>query len=170
MHQWQITVGPNLESSRPLPEFIVFPSPADEGFIETADAFITLASDGDAATRFQVLHDDFRRPFRYYQPDLDLPAELKRREDRLAKIAEVKAEIERRAQGRYAQEQAEYEAKRAERAAKEQARGRKLGGKPPRAPTPVPGPTIKSISPMAIPGSCRWPVAASNKPTMRKRR
>ena len=73
-------------------------------------------------------------------PDLDLPAELKRREDRLAKIAEVKAEIERRAQGRYAQEQAEYEAKRAERAAKEQARGRKLGGKPPRAPTPGPRP------------------------------
>ena len=33
-------------------------------------------------------------------PDLDLPAELKRREDRLQKIAEVKAEIERRAQAR----------------------------------------------------------------------
>lgn len=72
--------------------------------------------------------------------DLDLPAELKRREDRLAKIAEVKAEIEQRAQARYTQEQAAHAAKLAERAAKEQARGRKLGGKPPRAPTPGPRP------------------------------
>ena len=72
--------------------------------------------------------------------DIDLPAELKRREDRLAKIAEVKAEIERRAQARYAQEQAAHAAKLAERAAKEQARARKLGGKPPQAPTPGPRP------------------------------
>jgi transposase len=72
--------------------------------------------------------------------DLDLPAELQRREDRLAKIAEVKAEIERRAQARYAQKQAAHAAKLAERAAKEQARGRKLGGKPPQAPTPGPRP------------------------------
>jgi len=72
--------------------------------------------------------------------DIDLPAELQRREDRLAKIAEVKAEIERRAQARYAQEQAAHAAKLAERAAKEQARGRKLGGKPPQAPTPGPRP------------------------------
>ena len=73
-------------------------------------------------------------------PDLDLPAELKRREDRLRKIAEVKAEIERRAQARHARERAEYEAKQAERAAKEQARGRKLGGKKPQEPTPGPQP------------------------------
>jgi transposase len=73
-------------------------------------------------------------------PDLDLPAELKRREDRLQKIAEVKAEIERRARVRFAQEQAEYEAKQIERAAKEQARGRKLGGKKPQEPTPGPQP------------------------------
>ena len=72
--------------------------------------------------------------------EIDLPAELQRREDRLAKIAEVKAEIERRAQARYAQEQAAHTAKLAERAAQEQARGRKLGGKPPRAPTPGPRP------------------------------
>jgi hypothetical protein len=72
--------------------------------------------------------------------DIDLPAELKRREERLQKIAEVKAEIERRAQARYAQEQADYAAKQAERAAKEQARGRKLGGKPPQEPTPGPRP------------------------------
>lgn len=72
--------------------------------------------------------------------DLDLPAELQRREDRLAKITEAKAEIERRAQGRYAQEQAEYEAKQAARAAKERALGRKLGGKKPQEPTPGPPP------------------------------
>jgi hypothetical protein len=72
--------------------------------------------------------------------DIDLPAERQRREDRLAKIAEVKVAIERRAQARYAQEQATHAAKLAERAAKEQARGRKLGGKPPQAPTPGPRP------------------------------
>jgi len=72
--------------------------------------------------------------------DIDLPAELKRREDRLAKIAEVKTEIERRAHERYCRERAEYEAKQAERAAKERARGRKLGGKTPREPVPGPRP------------------------------
>lgn len=72
--------------------------------------------------------------------EIDLPAELKRREDRLQKIAEVKAEIERRAQARYAQEQADYAANQAERAAKEQARGRKLGGQQPQEPTPGPRP------------------------------
>ena len=73
-------------------------------------------------------------------PDLDLPAELKRREDRLQKITAVKAEIERRARVRFAQAQAAYEAKQIERAAKEQARGRKLGGKKPQEPTPGPQP------------------------------
>jgi hypothetical protein len=72
--------------------------------------------------------------------DIDLPAELQRREDRLAKIAEAKVEIERRAQARYAQERAEYEAKQAERVAKERALGRKLGGKKPQEPTPGPQP------------------------------
>jgi hypothetical protein len=72
--------------------------------------------------------------------EIDLPAELQRREDRLAKIAEAKAEIERRAQARYAQERAEYAAKQAERAAKERALGRKLSGKKPQEPTPGPQP------------------------------
>lgn len=69
---------------------------------------------------------------------IDLPAELKRREDRLRKSAEVKAEIERRAHARPARARAEYEAKQAERAAKERALGRKLGGKKPQEPTPGP--------------------------------
>jgi hypothetical protein len=71
---------------------------------------------------------------------VDLPGELKRREDRLAKIAEVKVEIQRRAAVRDAEERTAYEAKGAERAAKEQACGRKLGGKPPQAPVPGPRP------------------------------
>ncbi|MFO1431094.1 MAG: transposase [Candidatus Competibacteraceae bacterium] len=72
--------------------------------------------------------------------EIDLPAELKRREDRLHKMAAVKAELERRAPARYAQEQADYAAKQTERAAQEQARGRKLGGKPPQEPLPGPRP------------------------------
>ncbi len=66
--------------------------------------------------------------------DIDIPQELQRRQERLEKIAQVKSEIEARAQARYDQEKAEYEAKLRERAAKEKARGRKLGGKKPKAP------------------------------------
>jgi transposase len=72
------------------------------------------------------------------QQEINIPAELQRREVRLAKIAEVKAELERRAAERYAQEQAEYVAKLKEREEKEQQRGRKLGGKAPKAPEPGP--------------------------------
>jgi len=46
---------------------------------------------------------------------LDIPAELARRETRLAAIAAAKAEIERRAAERLAREQAEYEARLAAR-------------------------------------------------------
>ena len=70
--------------------------------------------------------------------EIDIPVELQRRETRLQKIAEVKAELERRAAERYAQEQADYAAKLKEREEKEQERGRKLGGKPPKAPEPGP--------------------------------
>ena len=66
--------------------------------------------------------------------DIDIPQELQRRQERLEKIAQVKSEIEARAQARSDQEKAEYEAKLRERAAKEKARGRKLGGKKPKAP------------------------------------
>jgi len=66
--------------------------------------------------------------------DIDIPAEIARREQRLEKITEVKAEIERRAKIRYEQEKSEYEAKMAEREAKEKARGKKLGGKKPQEP------------------------------------
>ena len=70
--------------------------------------------------------------------DIEIPPELKRREERLEKIAEIKAELEKRAAERYKQEKAEYERKIAERAAKEQERGRKIGGKKPKEPEPGP--------------------------------
>jgi len=72
-------------------------------------------------------------------PDaLDIPSELARREDRLNAIAGAKAEIERRAAERHAEEQAEYEKKLAERHAKEQETGKKPRGKQPKPPEPGP--------------------------------
>jgi transposase len=63
---------------------------------------------------------------------LDIPAELARREERLARIAEAKAKIEARAAERHALEQAAYEAK---RAADEERRKRGGGGSPPSPPS-----------------------------------
>jgi len=72
-------------------------------------------------------------------PDgLDIPAELARREARLKAITEAKAEIERRAAERYAEEQDEYDKKLAERKAKEQETGKKPRGKQPKPPQPGP--------------------------------
>jgi len=70
--------------------------------------------------------------------EINIPAELQRREARLEKITEIKAELERRAAEYYAQEQTVYAAKLKEREEKEQKRGRKLGGKAPTAPEPGP--------------------------------
>ena len=67
---------------------------------------------------------------------VDLPEELKRREDRLAAMAAAKATIAARAKERYQREKAEYDEKVARRAAKEEATGKKLGGKPPKPPEP----------------------------------
>ncbi len=66
-----------------------------------------------------------------------LPAEIRRRQDRLAAMAEAKRKIAARADERYRNEQAQYEEKMARRAAKEAERGRKLGGTP-KAPEPGP--------------------------------
>jgi len=72
-------------------------------------------------------------------PDgLDIPAELERREERLAAIQAAKAEIERRAAERYEVEKAAYEKKIAQREQKEQETGKKPRGKQPRPPTPGP--------------------------------
>ena len=75
-------------------------------------------------------------------PDgMDIPAELSIRQERIKAIKEAKAEIERRAAERYAEEQKAYETKIAERARKEQETGKKAGGKTPQPPTA--GPTEK---------------------------
>lgn len=67
-----------------------------------------------------------------------LPEEIKRREDRLAAIAQAKATIEARAQERFEREQAEYDAKMAARTKKEAKSGKKPGGKPPTPPSAGP--------------------------------
>lgn len=74
-------------------------------------------------------------------PDgVSLPEEIKRREDRLAAIAEAKTKIEARAKERLEREQAEYQAKLDKREAKEKANGKKPGGKPPKPPQVGPRP------------------------------
>ena len=74
-------------------------------------------------------------------PDgMKIPAELERREQRLATIAEAKKKIEARATERYEQEKQAYENKLADREKKAKERGRKSGGKTPKPPEPGPKP------------------------------
>ncbi len=74
-------------------------------------------------------------------PDgMSVPAELARREARLAKLAEARAKIAARAQERFARERADYEAQLAERAARTAATGSKPGGRAPRPPVEGPQP------------------------------
>jgi len=69
-------------------------------------------------------------------PDgMSIPAELERREVRLAAIAEAKAKIEARAEERLEREQAEHQAKLAARDEQERRTGRKPPGRPPAPPT-----------------------------------
>lgn len=70
----------------------------------------------------------------------DLPAELTRREERLARIAAAKAEIEARARQRFEQEQAAFEEDQARRQEKTKRTGKKPGGRPPQPPSPGPRP------------------------------
>ena len=68
-------------------------------------------------------------------PDgMSIPEELAHREARLAKLAEVRAKLEARAQERYEQEAAEHRAKLAAREAKAESSGKKPGGRPPQPP------------------------------------
>jgi transposase len=73
------------------------------------------------------------------QDGLTIPGEITRRQERKAALAQARAEIEARAQARYAVQLAEHEAKLAARAAKKE-RGAKVGGQPPETPTPTPEP------------------------------
>ena len=66
--------------------------------------------------------------------ELDIPAELQRRQERLTAIEEAKTKIEQRAQERHAAERAEYEAKLERREQREAQTGKKLGGRPPQEP------------------------------------
>ncbi|MEZ5555624.1 IS1182 family transposase [Haliea sp.] len=68
---------------------------------------------------------------------LDVPAEIARRETRLAALADAKRKIEARAQERFEQEQAEYEQKQARRQAQRDS-GKKPRGREPKAPLPGP--------------------------------
>jgi len=70
------------------------------------------------------------------EPEMDIPDELARREDRLAAIEKAKAEIERRARERFEVERAAYEEQMKKRKEREERRGKKAGGrvaKPPQA-------------------------------------
>ena len=68
-------------------------------------------------------------------PDgMSLPEEIKRREDRLAVMAQAKTKIEARAAERYQREKAAYDEQMARRAAKQEQSGKKAGGKPPEPP------------------------------------
>jgi transposase len=70
--------------------------------------------------------------------DLDIPEELKLREDRLAKIQEAKRVVEQRSSERYEKEKAEYDAKMKERNQKKEKTGKNPRGKEPKAPSDEP--------------------------------
>ncbi|MEE9492106.1 MAG: IS1182 family transposase [Gammaproteobacteria bacterium] len=67
-------------------------------------------------------------------PEIDIPDELARREDRIAAIKQAKKEIARRAQARFDAEQADYEAKLKRHKDKEEKTGKKARGREPRPP------------------------------------
>jgi transposase len=68
-------------------------------------------------------------------PDgVNLPDEIKRREDRLKLMVEAKEKIEARARERFLREQADYESKLARREKNAKESGKKPGGKPPKPP------------------------------------
>jgi len=68
------------------------------------------------------------------EPELDIPEELRRREDRLAAIAKAKEEIERRVRERFEKEQAEYEEKVKQRQKQEEDTEKKARGRKPKPP------------------------------------
>ena len=73
------------------------------------------------------------------QDGLSIPAEIARRQHRLAQLAQARTVIEARARQRAAEQRPGYEAKQAARESKRQ-RGQRPGGHEPRPPTETPGP------------------------------
>ena len=69
---------------------------------------------------------------------INMTDEITIRQQRLARLAEAKAVLEKRAEERYQAEQAEFEAKQRERDAKAKRNKRKPRGQPPQPPTPGP--------------------------------
>lgn len=72
--------------------------------------------------------------------EMDVPAELARREQRLNTIAQAKEKIQSRAKERFEREQDAYEEKKARRKAYEDETGKKSRGREPRAPSAEPLP------------------------------
>ena len=72
---------------------------------------------------------------------LNLPEELKRRQDRLAAMEQAKTKIEARARERFEREQAEYQEMVARREVRQAETGKKAGGKPPMPPEAGPRPS-----------------------------
>jgi len=72
--------------------------------------------------------------------EMDVPAELARREQRLSTIAQAKEKIQARAKERFDSEQTEYEEKVARRKAYEEETGKKPKGRKPVAPSSEPQP------------------------------
>lgn len=72
---------------------------------------------------------------------VQLPAEIRRREDRLKAMNDAADKIKARAQARHEQEKAEYDAKMAARAARQQETGQKPRGREPQAPSADPCPS-----------------------------
>ncbi len=70
------------------------------------------------------------------EAEVDIPAELKRREDRLEAIRAAKAEMEARAAARHEDEEKAWREKMEARSQREKRSGRKSGGKPPSPPQP----------------------------------
>ncbi len=71
---------------------------------------------------------------------LSIPSEIKRREDRIAKLKKAKIVMEERAKARFKEEAADHEEKLQKREAKEKATGRKPRGKEPKPPEEGPSP------------------------------
>jgi hypothetical protein len=91
------------------------------------DALLKQAEDVDAAEDAQ--YGKGRRGD-------ELPAELARRESRLKKIAQAKAELEQEAREKAERERAEAEAKLSERRAEQERTGKKKRGREPQVPDP----------------------------------
>ncbi len=70
--------------------------------------------------------------------ELDIPAEIKRREDRLEKIKAAKEVVEARAEERYKKEKQEYDSKIEKRKKQEEETGKKPKGRTPKAPISSP--------------------------------